>query len=423
MPQLSDIEEGSSSSSSTIEADEDQSRQRTRGNDEQEEVARRLNSQRPSPGDRTLLHSIGKAQGLKLRQASHVQQVEHQSVPASTMTVFSPALPPPPPPPLSSSSPSASSSSSSRTITPPHTSLPNHRVSSSGTVQIVSPGAASSVAAVFPSGGWSSPLGRMVSEGTVGSETSSTANVTAYYDYQAQQRQRQNYQQYVLGGGGGRGGRGGGAPVAGGGGMPFWWMDGSTADLPRHGDGDGVGGAGERAGLMLGGGGAAAAVGGEIQRSDARWLVHAVVHGVVLAMQSGVAAGVLTVFAWMGMWMDDDGGFGGASGGILRSMPSLTTTSVLILCFTTLAFHEIHLLSPVVLLYLQAAILALATVAATSMWMKCVQEENGMVKAAVVWKVTSLGEAEGEGEGGGGGEEGEGSGEEVQGYATFFPGR
>jgi hypothetical protein len=127
----------------------------------------------------------------------------------------------------------------------------------------------------------------------------------------------------------------------------------------------------------------------------------------------------------------------------LRSMPSLTTTSVLILCFTTLAFHEIHLLSPVVLLYLQAAILALATVAATSMWMKCVQEENGMVKcvlmscgmllwvtcgiaflrAAVVWKVTSLGEAEGEGEGGGGGEEGEGSGEEVQGYATFFPGR
>ncbi|KAK1251470.1 hypothetical protein MKX07_006949 [Trichoderma sp. CBMAI-0711] len=133
---------------------------------------------------------------------------------------------------------------------------------------------------------------------------------------------------------------------------------------------------------------------------------------------SGVAAGVLTVFAWMGMWMDDDGGFGGVSGGLLRSMPSLMTTSVLILCFITLVFHEIHLLSPVVLLYLQAAILALATVAATSMWMKCVQEENGMVKAAVVWKVTSLGEAEGEGEGEGGGE-GEGSGEEVQGCRDY----
>lgn len=82
------------------------------------------------------------------------------------------------------------------------------------------------------------------------------------------------------------------------------------------------------------------------------------------------------------------------------------------------------------LLYLQAAILALATVAATSMWVRCVREDNGVVKcvlvscgtllwvmcgiaflrAAVVWKVISSREDEGVGEEGGG---------EVQGYATL----
>ncbi|KAL7814836.1 hypothetical protein V8C26DRAFT_403354 [Trichoderma gracile] len=404
MPQLSDIEEASSSGS-TVEADEDQPRQRTKDHDQ--EVAR-LDPHGPSPGDLTL-RSIGKAQGLKLRQASHAQE-QQRSLPTS-MTVFSPALPPP----LSSSSPpasSSSSSSSSRTITPPHTLRPNPRVSSSGTVQIVSPGATSGTA--FPSGGWS-PLGRVVSGG-VGSETSSTATGSAY-DHQMQghqQRQRQE-QQYGLGG----------VPPAAGR-TPFWWTDGSAVDLPRRGDGDGDG---ERTRLL---GSGQTGNGVEDRRVEMRWLVHVVVHGVVLAMQSGAAVGVLTVFAWMGMWTDEGGLSGGVSGGMLRSISSLATTSVLILSFTTLVFHEIYLLSPVVLLYLQAAILALATVAATGMWMKCVQEESGIVKcvlmscgmllwvtcgiaflrAAVVWKVTSLGEAEGEGEG-------EGNGEEVQGYATF----
>ncbi|PTB62385.1 hypothetical protein BBK36DRAFT_1129434 [Trichoderma citrinoviride] len=294
------------------------------------------------------------------------------------MTVFSPALPPP-----SSSSPE-SSSSSSRSITPPH---PSHRVSSSGTVQIVSPGAMTSSSATFSGGGWS-PLGRRM---------------------QQQRRQRGQY------------GLGGGVPPEGG--APFWWMDGSTVDLlPRQGDDEC-----ERGDLL---GGARAG-----KRGEMRWLVHVVVHGVVLAMQSGVAVGVLTVFAWMGMWRDDRGDVGGVSGDMLRSIPSLATTSVLILSFATLMMHEIYLLSAVVLLYLQAAILALATVAAMSLWMKGVWEENGVAKcvlmscgmmlwgtsglaflrAVVVWKVTTslVGEDEGVGEGGR-------SGEVVQGgYATF----
>ncbi|KAH0493197.1 hypothetical protein TgHK011_008114 [Trichoderma gracile] len=411
MPQLSDIEEASSSGS-TIEENEDQSRQRTKDHDQ--EVAR-LDPHGPSPGDLTL-RSIGKAQGLKLRQASHAQE-QQRSLPTS-MTVFSPALPPP----LSSSSPpaslSSSSSSSSRTITPPHTFRPNPRVSSSGTVQIVSPGATSGTA--FPSGGWS-PLGRVVS-GRVGSETSSTATGSAYdHQMQGQQQRQRQEQQYGLGG----------VPPAAGR-TPFWWTDGSTVDLPRRGDGDGDG---ERR-CLLGTGQTGNGV--EDRRVEMRWLVHVVVHGVVLAMQSGAAVGVLTVFAWMGMWTDEGGLSGGDSGEMLRSISSLATTSVLILSFTTLVFHEIYLLSPVVLLYLQAAILALATVAATGMWMKCVQEESGIVKcvlmscgmllwvtcgiaflrAAVVWRVTSWGEDEGQGTGGE--DEGEGAGgERVQGYATF----
>ncbi|UKZ49649.1 hypothetical protein TrVGV298_003896 [Trichoderma virens] len=114
------------------------------------------------------------------------------------------------------------------------------------------------------------------------------------------------------------------------------------------------------------------------------------------------------------LWKDEDGGLVGIPGSMLRSLPSLTTTFVLFISFVTLLIHEIYVLSPVVLLYLQAAILALTTVSATTMWMNCVQEDNVMLKCAliscsimfwgmsglaflravVVWKVTSLDEDE-----------------------------
>ncbi|KAL7813188.1 hypothetical protein V8C44DRAFT_364024 [Trichoderma aethiopicum] len=397
MPQLSDIEE-CSPSGSTVEAGDEHHQSKTK-NDDQKDASAGL--PHPSSGNNNIFHhSMGRAQGLKLRPASSPHG-QHQSAPTS-MTVFSPALPPPHS--STSSSSSSSSSSSERTITPPHSS---HRVSSSGTVQIVSPGATSSgMAALFP-GVWpSSPLGRVGEEGVVGSE----ASTVPAYDYQSQDRQRRRY--YPLAGDGtGSGGRRM---------TPFWWTDDGSAagDVPlRRGDDDG-----ERVRLLGGGGGGA--------RGEMRGLVNVVVHGVVLAMQSGVAVGVLTVFAWVGAWMGDDGNLSGVSGEMLRSIPSLTTTAVLILSFSTLIFHEVYLLCPVVLLYLQAAILALATVAATSMWVRCVREDNGVVKcvlvscgtllwvmcgiaflrAAVVWKVTRSREDEGVGEEGG---------EEGQGYATL----
>lgn len=99
-------------------------------------------------------------------------------------------------------------------------------------------------------------------------------------------------------------------------------------------------------------------------------------------------------------------------------MPSLATTFVLIISSITLVVHEVYVLSPVILLYLQAAILALTTVSATAMWMNCVGEDDAMVKcvliscsvfflgtsglaflrAVVIWKVTDSDESEGLGQ-------------------------
>ncbi|KAM0254511.1 hypothetical protein ACHAQJ_006731 [Trichoderma viride] len=116
----------------------------------------------------------------------------------------------------------------------------------------------------------------------------------------------------------------------------------------------------------------------------------------------------------MALWKSEEDDLNGKSRWLLRVMPSLATALVLILSSTTLLVHEIYLLSAVVLLYLQAAILALTTVSATSMWMNCIQEDNRLLKcaliscsilfwgtsglaflrAAVVWKVTSSSEDE-----------------------------
>lgn len=98
----------------------------------------------------------------------------------------------------------------------------------------------------------------------------------------------------------------------------------------------------------------------------------------------------------------------------LRKTPYLATAFVLVLSFATLLIHEVYLLSPVVLLYLQAAILSLTTVSATSMWMNCVREDDfvlkgvliscsvvfwatsglAFLKAVIIWKVTGLSEDE-----------------------------
>ncbi|KAL6692796.1 hypothetical protein J3F84DRAFT_382328 [Trichoderma pleuroticola] len=188
-------------------------------------------------------------------------------------------------------------------------------------------------------------------------------------------------------------------------------MDSSAVDLSRHGEnewdclldymtrgGDGV----------------------KMQRA----ILHAVMHGVVLALQSGVSLGVLALFIWMSLWKDEDGGSSGISGGMLNNVPCLATTSVLIISSITLVVHEVYILSSVALLYLQAAILALTTVSATAMWMNCVGEDDAMLKcvliscsvfflvtsglaflrAVVIRKITSSDESEGLGQVRGNGE-------------------
>ncbi|KAL7783631.1 hypothetical protein V8C37DRAFT_413654 [Trichoderma ceciliae] len=281
-----------------------------------------------------------------------------------------------------------SSPSSCRTITPPDSLIPAHRLSSSGTVQVASAAATSvTVGSRAESSAWSS-----VSRPSRTSGTISTA-------YQQHQQQQYQHQHYVLGGG---------IPPAGR--APFWWMGASASDLPGHGrDGDDE----EEEHLLL------SYTRRREREAKMQWVLHSVMHGVVLVLQSGVAFVVLSVFASILVWRGDEGGLnddlkGTKSSSRLGRIPFLTTTFVLILSSTTLLIHEIYLLSAVVLLYLQAAILALTTVSATYMWMSCVQEDNLMLKcvliscsvlfwgtsglaflrAAVVWKVTSLCEGE-----------------------------
>ncbi|KAH6606167.1 hypothetical protein Trco_005320 [Trichoderma cornu-damae] len=208
--------------------------------------------------------------------------------------------------------------------------------------------------------------------GTMSGAASLAAATSGYYRHEDNHGQQQHYPQHVMGS----------VPPAGR--PPFWWMGASASDLPSPGrDANGEGDCLANAAAL-----------GE-REMEMRWLLHAVMHAVVLALQSGVALAMLSIFA-------------------LRSTPSFMTTFVLVLCSTTLLVHEIWLLSAVVLLYLQAAILAMTTVSATYMWISCVRENDvlskgvligcgvlfwgtsalAFLRAAVVWKVTSLREDE-----------------------------
>ncbi|KAL7905627.1 hypothetical protein GGI35DRAFT_460083 [Trichoderma velutinum] len=309
-------------------------------------------------------------------------QRRHQNSPLSTI-IITPILPP--------SSSTSSSSSSSRTITPPENARPPHRVSSSGTVQIASP-AATSVTALSQTGSsaWS-PASRPSRIYGINSEAGSSSNIVGHNYHGQGQQQRQN-QPYIL------------ESVPHAARQPVWWMDSSAVDLPRHGEN-------ERDCLVD-----CMARGGEEVKM--RRVLHTVMHGVALALQSGVSLGVLSLFTWISLWKDEEGGLNGIPGGMLSNTPSLATTFVLILSSITLVVHEIYILSSVVLLYLHAAILTLTTVSAIAMWKNGVEEDNAMLKytwiscsvfflgtsglaflrAVVIWKVTGSDDVEGLGQ-------------------------
>lgn len=227
----------------------------------------------------------------------------------------------------------------------------------------------------------------------INSEIGSSTSIAGHNQCGQGQQQQQN-RSYVLGGVLPHAAR-----------QPFWWMDSSAIDLPRHGEN-------EQDCLLD----YTTRGGNEVKMQRA--ILHTVMHGVVLALQSGVSLAVLALFVWISLWKDEEGGLSGISGGVLNNVPSLATTFVLIVSSTTLVVHEIYILSPVVLLYLQAAILALTTVSTTGMWMTCVGEDDAMLKcvliscsvfflgtcglaflrAVVIWKVTSSDESEGLGQ-------------------------
>ncbi|KAL7932503.1 hypothetical protein V8C35DRAFT_281702 [Trichoderma chlorosporum] len=290
---------------------------------------------------------------------------------------------------LPSSSPS---SSSSRTITPPDRAPPQspHRASSSGTVQIVSPGANSFTGlSQTESSAWSPVSQASRNYGrTPESYSSATFGRHDHHGYNRPQ------QQQSLG-------------VPGRVGRPDLWRDSSPVDSPRHGD--------DEQDYLLD------YAGRERKEGNMQEVLNTVMHGVVLALQSGVSLVVLSFLAWMALWKDEEDGLDGIHDGMLRNVSSLAAIFVLLLSFVTLLVHEVYILSSVVLLYLQAVILALTTVSATAMGMDCLQEDNFMLKcvmiscsilfwgtsglaflrAVVIWKITNLGEEEASGGWGG----------------------
>lgn len=99
--------------------------------------------------------------------------------------------------------------------------------------------------------------------------------------------------------------------------------------------------------------------------------------------------------------------------------------ALLLLCFAILVTHEVRPLSTVAHLYLQSGVLLLTTLAAVTLMARCLQQESravkgvitgccmwmwvttflGFLRAAVIWKVESMGhqqdeeqDAEGDGE-------------------------
>lgn len=91
---------------------------------------------------------------------------------------------------------------------------------------------------------------------------------------------------------------------------------------------------------------------------------------------------------------------------------------LLLLCFSTLMAHEVRGLSAVAHLYLQAAILVVATFVAGALVVRCLEQESrtvkgvitgccawmwasallGFLRAAVVWKMEAMDSGDGEAE-------------------------
>ncbi|KAH6894210.1 hypothetical protein B0T10DRAFT_479827 [Thelonectria olida] len=136
-----------------------------------------------------------------------------------------------------------------------------------------------------------------------------------------------------------------------------------------------------------------------------RWILSSVIHGLLLAMQFIVTLVVFSALIWVAVWQKGDEDVEFWEWLWMFAEPSLV--GILLVCSATLLAHEIKILSSVVLLYLQSAILFLTTIASAILWIRCIEEYSsavkgvlmgcnvlmwglavfGFVRAAIVWKV------------------------------------
>lgn len=107
-----------------------------------------------------------------------------------------------------------------------------------------------------------------------------------------------------------------------------------------------------------------------------QWLFHSIIDGVILVLQTTTALGVLSALVSITAWKRTD---------LAVDLWLWSCLGVIILiCSGSLIMHEARILTVVVLLYLQAAILAATTATSLMLWARCLAEENRVVRGLVM---------------------------------------
>lgn len=107
-----------------------------------------------------------------------------------------------------------------------------------------------------------------------------------------------------------------------------------------------------------------------------QWLFHSIIDGFILVLQTVTALGVLSALVSITAWKRTDF----AVDIWLWSCLGF----IILICTGSLIMHEARILTVVVLLYLQSAILAVTTATSLMLWARCLAEENRIVRGVVM---------------------------------------
>ncbi|KPM39697.1 hypothetical protein AK830_g6872 [Neonectria ditissima] len=119
-----------------------------------------------------------------------------------------------------------------------------------------------------------------------------------------------------------------------------------------------------------------------VVRVDGRWLLSAILHGVVLLLQFVVALAVFSALMWVAVCKKskEDAQFWEW----LWNFASPSLVGILVICSAAFLAHEVHMLSAVAMLYLQCLILVFTTATSLVMWAQCIEERSRSVKGVLM---------------------------------------